>query len=74
MAKMWTGLKVAYVKVVENFFNGPSLLSFKGRIVWSSLVVAFWTGGFIIGAAIPQIQTLSGMGMLSGAADWVNVC
>jgi hypothetical protein len=57
-----TGLKVVYVKVVENLFKGPNLLTFKGRIIWSLLVVAFWTGGFVIGAAIPQIQTLSGMG------------
>ena len=55
------GLKITYVNVVERFFKGPPLLSTKGRIYWSILVVLFWWVGFIIGAAIPQVQTLSGM-------------
>lgn len=55
------GLKILYVNVVEDFFKGPSLLSPKGRWAWSLLVIIFWWVGFVIGAAIPQIQTLSGM-------------
>lgn len=51
-----------YVNVVEDFFHGPPILSRKGRFAWSALVVIFWVVGFVIGAAIPQIQTLSGMG------------
>jgi hypothetical protein len=57
------GLKILYVNVVEDFFRGPPLLSKRGRFAWTALVVAFWAVGFVIGAAIPQIQTLSGMGM-----------
>lgn len=55
------GLKIFYVNVVENFLKGPSLLTFRGRIAWSAVVIAFWWTGFVIGAAIPQVQTLSGM-------------
>ncbi|KAK3623363.1 hypothetical protein LTR56_021635 [Elasticomyces elasticus] len=55
------GLKILYVNVVERFLNGPPLLSVRGRFCWSALVIAFWWTGFIIGAAIPQVQTLSGM-------------
>ncbi len=55
------GLKIAYVNIVERYFKGPALLSRKGRIYWSALVIAFWWIGFVIGAAIPQVQTLSGM-------------
>jgi len=55
------GLKILYVNVVEDFFHGPPLLSRNGRFAWTSLVVVFWAVGFVIGAAIPQIQTLSGM-------------
>ncbi|GAB7342548.1 hypothetical protein MBLNU457_g0726t1 [Dothideomycetes sp. NU457] len=55
------GLKIFYQNVVERFFRGPSLLTTKGRIAWSGLVVVFWWTGFVIGAAIPQVQTLSGM-------------
>jgi hypothetical protein len=57
------GLKILYVNVIEDFFHGPPLLSLRGRFAWTALVVAFWLVGFVIGAAIPQIQTLSGMGM-----------
>lgn len=57
------GLKILYVNVVEDFFKGPPLLSRRGRVAWMGLVVAFWAVGFVIGAAIPQVQTLSGMGM-----------
>jgi len=55
------GLKILYVNVVEDFFKGPALLSPKGRWAWSGLVIGFWVVGFIIAAAIPQVQTLSGM-------------
>jgi hypothetical protein len=55
------GLKVMYVNLVEDTFNGPRLLSIRGRILWSVMVVGFWALGFIIAAAIPQVQTLSSM-------------
>ncbi|KAK0280145.1 hypothetical protein LTR35_008296 [Friedmanniomyces endolithicus] len=55
------GLKILYVNFIENFLKGPPLLSARGRYCWSALVIAFWWVGFIIGAAIPQVQTLSGM-------------
>ena len=56
------GLKILYVNVVEDMFHGPSLLTLRGRVTWSVSVVLFWAGGFVIAAAIPQVQTLSGMG------------
>ena len=55
------GLKIAYVNIVERFLKGPPLMSTRGRFCWSALVIVFWWIGFIIGAAIPQVQTLSGM-------------
>ncbi|KAF2147650.1 oligopeptide transporter protein [Myriangium duriaei CBS 260.36] len=55
------GLKIFYQNVVERFLHGPSLLTRKGRFAWSALVIIFWWVGFVIGAAIPQVQTLSGM-------------
>lgn len=56
------GLKILYVNVIEDFFRGPPLLSTRGRYAWTALVILFWIVGFVIGASIPQIQTLSGMG------------
>ncbi|KAH8817479.1 oligopeptide transporter protein [Xylogone sp. PMI_703] len=55
------GLKIVYVNIIQDMFHGPPLLSGKGRIAWTLLVIIFWVGGFLIAAAIPQIQTLSGM-------------
>lgn len=59
------GLKILYVNVIEDMFHGPPLLSFRGRITWSITVILFWAVGFVIAAAIPQVQTLSGMGEFS---------
>lgn len=55
------GLKILYVNVVERFLKGPPLLTRRGRWCWTALVVVFWWTGFVIGSAIPQVQTLSGM-------------
>lgn len=55
------GLKILYVNVIEDFLHGPPLLSTRGRVAWSALVILFWWVGFVIGASIPQVQTLSGM-------------
>lgn len=55
------GLKIAYVNIVERFLKGPALLTTRGRWCWSALVLVFWWVGFVIGSAIPQVQTLSGM-------------
>ncbi|KZO95418.1 hypothetical protein CALVIDRAFT_564823 [Calocera viscosa TUFC12733] len=55
------GLKVAYVNIVEDILHGPPLNSRTGRITWTISVIVFWTVGFVIGTAIPQIQNLSGM-------------
>lgn len=32
------GIKVAYIQIVEGWFNGPPLMSKKGRYVWSGMV------------------------------------
>ncbi|OCB89174.1 hypothetical protein A7U60_g3657 [Sanghuangporus baumii] len=55
------GIKVAYYHIVEQWFNGPPLLSRKGRIVWSFMVILYWSLAFIVGSAIPQVQTISGL-------------
>lgn len=55
------GLKIFYVNVVERYLRGPPLLTKRGRICWSVVVLVFWWVGFVIAAGIPQVQTLSGM-------------
>ncbi|KAF2100592.1 oligopeptide transporter protein [Rhizodiscina lignyota] len=55
------GLKIFYVNVIEDLFHGPLLTSRMGRLTWAISVIIFWAIGFVIAAAIPQVQTLSGM-------------
>lgn len=55
------GLKVLYINIVEGWFNGPNLMSRRGRMVWSPLVVVYWCIAFIVGSAIPQVQNISGL-------------
>lgn len=55
------GIKVVYINVVEDWMKGPRLMSPKGRIVWSSMVIMYWALAFVIGSAIPQVQTITGL-------------
>ncbi|KAF8889927.1 transmembrane amino acid transporter protein-domain-containing protein [Infundibulicybe gibba] len=55
------GIKVVYINIVEDWFGGPPLLSKRGRFVWSTMVIFYWAIAFVIGSAIPQIQTITGL-------------
>lgn len=52
--------KVLYINFVEGF-GGPRLMTPKGRITWGILVFCYWSIAFVIGAAIPQVQTINGL-------------
>ncbi|KII95622.1 hypothetical protein PLICRDRAFT_121216 [Plicaturopsis crispa FD-325 SS-3] len=55
------GIKVAYYNIVEDVFHGPPLVSRAGRFIWTGMVLLYWALAFIVGAAIPQVQTISGL-------------
>ncbi|KAJ7898431.1 hypothetical protein B0H13DRAFT_2031890 [Mycena leptocephala] len=55
------GIKVVYHNIIEDWYDGPPLLSTKGRYIWSTMVCLYWSLAFIIGSAIPQIQTINGL-------------
>ncbi|CDR48491.1 RHTO0S18e01222g2_1 [Rhodotorula toruloides] len=55
------GLKVIYINIVEGLLKGPPLMTSRGRVVWSGMVVLFWGTAFVIGSAIPSVGTLSGL-------------
>ncbi|KAF8815786.1 hypothetical protein BYT27DRAFT_7224712 [Phlegmacium glaucopus] len=55
------GIKVVYINVVEDWLNGPRLMSFKGRIIWIGLVFAYWALSFVVASAVPQVQTITGL-------------
>lgn len=53
--------QVVYINIIEGMFRGPSLMSTKGRFIWSPLVVVWWGAAFVIGSAIPSVGSLSGL-------------
>jgi len=55
------GIKVIYINIIEDWLKGPRLLTFKGRIIWTVMVFVYWSLSFVVGAAIPQIQTIVGL-------------
>jgi len=54
-------IKVIYTNIVEDMFKGPRLMSFKGYFVWMGLVIVYWAIAFVVGSAIPQVQTITGI-------------
>ncbi|KAF8638119.1 hypothetical protein AX17_002439 [Amanita inopinata Kibby_2008] len=55
------GIKVMYINVVEDWFHGPRLMSGKGRIIWTFMVLLYWAVAFVIGSAIPQVQAMAAL-------------
>ncbi|KAF9524469.1 transmembrane amino acid transporter protein-domain-containing protein [Crepidotus variabilis] len=55
------GIKVVYNNIIRGMLKGPQLMSGRGRIVWIVLVFFYWSIAFVIGSAIPQVQTITGL-------------
>jgi len=55
------GIKVAYYNIIEDWFKGPSLNSRPGRVIWTIMVFVYWSLAFVVGSAIPQVATVSGL-------------
>jgi len=55
------GIKVIYINIIEDWWHGPRLMTPKGRVIWTILVCIYWTLAFIVGSAIPQVQTITGL-------------
>ncbi|KAK2461346.1 hypothetical protein APHAL10511_006631 [Amanita phalloides] len=55
------GIKVVYINIVEGWFKAPHVMTHRGRIIWTVLVFVYWSIAFVIGSAIPQIQTITGL-------------
>ncbi|KAK2602863.1 hypothetical protein N8I77_009365 [Diaporthe amygdali] len=54
------GMKIAYVEVLEPL-SFPPLTSTMGKIWWACLIPIYWTVGFVLAAAIPQLASISGL-------------
>lgn len=55
------GLKVAYVEVFERLLKLPPLHTTGGKFWWAGLIPVYWAIGFIVAAAIPQFNYISGL-------------
>ncbi len=55
------GLKVVYIHIVEDLFKGPPLMTKKGHVVWTGVVVVWWGIAYIVGTGIPAVGALSGL-------------
>ncbi|KDQ54669.1 hypothetical protein JAAARDRAFT_135255 [Jaapia argillacea MUCL 33604] len=55
------GIKIAYISIVEDWVGGPPLMSRKGRFIWTGMVILYWALAYIVGSAIPQVQTISSL-------------
>ncbi|KAF7354431.1 Transmembrane amino acid transporter protein-domain-containing protein [Mycena venus] len=55
------GLKVIYRLIVETLLKGPGLMTARGRIVWSCLVILYWGIAFVLASAIPSVGALTGL-------------
>lgn len=53
--------KLCYNTVVVRWCKGPALMTPRGWMFWMVVNFVFWPLAFIVGAAIPQIQTLAGL-------------
>jgi hypothetical protein len=60
-ARFLFSLTNVILAIVEGIFHGPPLNSRGGRVIWSSMVLVYWSLAFIVGSAIPQVQTISGL-------------
>lgn len=55
------GIKVVYNNILMEWFNAPSLITKRGKILWAIVVPIYWTIAFILAAAIPDFFGLTGV-------------
>ncbi|ODA79024.1 hypothetical protein RJ55_04614 [Drechmeria coniospora] len=55
------GFKVIYIEVFEEIFHLPPLTKRIGKIAWAVMIPVYWALAFIIAAAIPQFNYISGL-------------
>lgn len=63
------GMKTVYIEVCQAVFKFPAITTKKGRWLWYALGPVYWIVAFIVAAAVPNINGISG---LVGAVFLVN--
>ena len=55
------GIKVLYQNILKEMFGFPDLSVKAGKMIWVAVVPIYWALAFIVAAAIPNFQSLSGL-------------
>ncbi|KAL7923804.1 transmembrane amino acid transporter domain-containing protein [Trichoderma austrokoningii] len=58
---MNVGMKTVYVEVFQEIVGLPPITTRKGRWLWYALGPLYWALAFIVGAAVPNINGISGI-------------
>ncbi|KAL1407205.1 hypothetical protein Q8F55_006621 [Vanrija albida] len=52
------GVKVFYQNVLREYLSAPALTTRRGAILWSITVVIYWCIAWVVGSAIPNLNSL----------------
>jgi len=55
------GMKTIYIEVFQEAFNFPEITTKKGRWMWYALGPVYWAVAFIVAAAVPNLNGISGI-------------
>ena len=55
------GMKTVYIEVFQEILNFPEITSRKGRWMWYALGPVYWIIAFLIAAAVPNLNGISGL-------------
>jgi amino acid permease len=55
------GMKTVYIEVFQEVFNFPEIATKKGRYMWWALGPIYWLLAFVVGAAVPNLNGISGI-------------
>lgn len=55
------GLKTVYLEVFQEILHFPTITSRKGKLLWYALGPIYWILAFLIAAAVPNLNGISGI-------------
>jgi len=55
------GMKTVYIEVCQEVFKWPEITSKKGKLLWYALGPIYWIIAFIVAAAVPNLNGISGL-------------
>ena len=55
------GMKTVYIEVFQEIFHFPEITTKRGKWMWFALGPIYWILGFLIAAAVPNLNGISGI-------------